>query len=510
MNVRVLLTVILLPIACAILTRDASVCRGAERRRMLAVAKEVEQIESLWKAGNPWNDRDHPGYYTKAWRLTNEILEAPANRERTRLAARLLAGLLAKEFKMSERMAADPRLGDYCCDLSAMSLLAGYLTNNVRVPGQDREADALLLARYLGRVRKEKIPNYKPKEQLPPPPPGAPVPEISYEAAAVEGLVEPSQIADPALRTKAIAARRRFMEDEIVRVRQEELQSTDVKEEPGRIVQYLASAFRGKASSPLLARCIEEARLTDEERKQVEAGVREEIDPATVGKELAECERNLEGYWKAGHRDSYQRRLVDSTDRVLSLNTETERNRLATELLRIMGPRRFKTSDIPSIGELIQRGVDDLYAIGGLAKCLLQGRAGSPDECQERARLLCKTLGRVREESVPNFKWKWVAGDPDVPPAYKGLRTEYGGATDPVLRAKHPEALRENAENGCWNVRQAELHAMDRELARPILDNLVDAFTGADKSSALLAECIKDAHLTDDEAKDVLRRIASK
>ena len=61
-------------------------------------------------------------------------------------------------------------------DLSAMNNLASYLISYADATSEDRRVNVRLLCKYLGKIRKEIVPNYKPKLVVAnvPPPPGVP------------------------------------------------------------------------------------------------------------------------------------------------------------------------------------------------------------------------------------------------------------------------------------------------------------------------------------------------
>lgn|SRR5574337_97358 len=213
--------------------------------------REVLQTEDLWKAGNARE------YYSKTKKIAADIKMNSPRGDLDKIAAKLLDSLLSKEAKVEETG---------LDDLSAMNKLASYLTANTNVTSEDRRINVKLLCKYLGKIRKEIVPNYQPKPVVPnvAPPPGVP---------GAAGM-SPEAIKDPVAKAKYEAAIRENQVNNLENSRQAELRSTETDMSPP-VKAYMVETFRvGDISSDSFTQCINNAHLDDKEKEEVVKKIR--------------------------------------------------------------------------------------------------------------------------------------------------------------------------------------------------------------------------------------------
>ena len=229
-------------------------CFGVDRGHVLTLDERVAQNETLWKDGKALE------YYQVAIGIGREIEEtaAPGKTNLNDVAAALLDHLLSKGAPASgvdEQFEVE--------DLSAMELLAGYLSDNQGVSPGQRQTNVRLLSRCLGRIRKEIVPNFAPKRvtENVDPPRGTPGPAFSG--------MNPEAIADPVARTKYKEAIRQNRLNSVENTRQTFLRRTDrIVKQP--IINYMVETFNsGAISSVDLAECMKSAGLADTEKNDV-------------------------------------------------------------------------------------------------------------------------------------------------------------------------------------------------------------------------------------------------
>src|ERR1017187_6261367 len=157
-------------------------CSAVDQEPKQSLYEQVSQNEDMWKAGKTSE------YYQRATEIIKDIKGAAAS-GRTNLnevAATLLDNLLSKEVRIEE-------VDDHfeVEDLSAMERVAGYLNLRQASSANERQRVGRLLSRYLGRIRKELIPDFKPNPTVQNviPPPGTPGPMIAG--------MDPDAIDDP-------------------------------------------------------------------------------------------------------------------------------------------------------------------------------------------------------------------------------------------------------------------------------------------------------------------------
>lgn len=178
-----------------------------------------------------------------------------------------------------------------------------------------------------------------------------------------------------------------------------------------------------------------------------------------------------------------------------------------------------QAQNYPSIAEQFESGITNAFAsrmsdgrdirdLRTLAQRLVSTGGADMEEREQIARAMASFLGSVRAERIPNFQPLPVFANVMPPdggggPAIAGM--DPGVIPDPVARAKYEKSLRENQENNLLNARQRELEITDRVLSERIVRYLGAAFAGLDYKSAVVAECIEKARLTDKEKEEIGR-----
>lgn len=224
-----------------------NVCFGTEKESISMLNKRVSQIEALWKRGN---SRE---YYLKAAELAKDIMMNSATNNLNAISAKLLNNLISKETKIEEIDLED---------LLVMQKLASYLIFNTNVSVEERRTNAKLLCRYLGKIRKEIVPNYEPKPVVAnvPPPIGTP--------CAVSGM-SPEAITDPVLRAQYEASIRKNQDNSLMNSRQAELRNIE-KETLKPIMNYIIGTFHADdISSAFFTECIKYANFNDREKEEI-------------------------------------------------------------------------------------------------------------------------------------------------------------------------------------------------------------------------------------------------
>ncbi len=144
-----------------------------------------------------------------------------------------------------------------------------------------------------------------------------------------------------------------------------------------------------------------------------------------------------------------------------------------------------------------------------LASYLISNTNATNEERRINAKLLCRYLGKIRKEIIPNYEPKPVTTNvsPPVgtPLAVTGMDPK--AISDPVLRAQYEASIRENQENNLMNSRQAELKSIEWEMLNSIMDYVSGAFNAGDVSSSYFSECIKYASFTDKEKEEIIDKI---
>jgi hypothetical protein len=210
--------------------------------------------------------------------------------------------------------------------------------------------------------------------------------------------------------------------------------------------------------------------------------------------------------WTTGKRSDYYRKVHRVTKDVLADCRKRSVNKIAAELFESILSKDFKVDELSS-DDLGRIDICDLSAMKDLASYLVFNGDVSINERQLNAQLLSRYLGRIRRELVPDYQWKRVTSNvapPDDVPGFKFSGMAPEAIDDPVGRAKYKAAIRENDENALANVRQRELKSANITMTRPIMTYLIRTFQAEGTSPDLVAECIKNAKLTDKEKREVL------
>lgn len=238
----------LLVIVAASIIGCANPCWGKDKEPVVMNDKQVSQLEGLLEAGKT------DDYWAEAARMARELVAAPPSAAGIKVARRLFKSLLTRGAKL-------PRTGTD--DLFTMQKLASYLLSNTNASAEERRATVPLLCAYLGEIRNETVPNYKPKRvtENVAPPPGVP---------GVTGMA-PDAISDPVVRAKYKEAIRKNQENSLMNTRQAVLRRMNV-EMSAPIVDYMIAVFKAPDTpQTLVNECVKNARLTDAERKEVES-----------------------------------------------------------------------------------------------------------------------------------------------------------------------------------------------------------------------------------------------
>ncbi|MDO9542491.1 MAG: hypothetical protein Q7J98_09230 [Kiritimatiellia bacterium] len=214
----------------------------------------------------------------------------------------------------------------------------------------------------------------------------------------------------------------------------------------------------------------------------------------------------LEEIWEAGKTNEYFEKAKVITKDIQAHPAKNNLNGVAAKLLDKLMAKKLNIIDDSSNY--------DLYAMDDLACRLL---SNDIKERRTTALLLCRFLGKIRKEIIPNYKDKPVSlnvspprdAPPQRSPYFSGM--DPAAITNPVVRAQYEAAIRENQENSNMNGRQGALRSVCNELTtKSIIDYIIKTFRGDDTSAALLAECIKVAGLTDKEKEEVLKKVSVK
>lgn len=223
-----------------------NMCFSANQKFITKLDKQILQVEDIWKAGNIRE------YYSKVASITRDIMANSTKSNLNKVAAKLFDNLISKEAKIGE-VGMD--------DLSPMQKLASYLISNNNVSIEERRINVLLLSEYLGKIRKEIVPNFKSKRIVAnvSPPAGTP---------GMAGM-SPEAIKDPIARAKYEASIRENQENNLMNSRQAELRSIE-REMLKPIIDYIIETFHaGDISSALFTECINYASFNDKEKEAI-------------------------------------------------------------------------------------------------------------------------------------------------------------------------------------------------------------------------------------------------
>jgi len=260
--------IVVLPLLAAAFALCGNACLSADQESAAALEQRLATLEDLWKTGQIRE------YYTEAYGIAVDVKSY-----QSKMAAKFLETLLSKEATAMETE------GWHVYDLYAMEKLSGVICASGwsgEAPIEERRSNTQLLCRYLGRIRKEMVPNFKPKPavmNVVPPiiPPGRP----GQPQVFTSGM-DPAAIEDPTARAAYEEAIRKNSENIRYNSRQGTLADMSTQRRSRRMMAYMAETFRAGDHPPtFVAQCIETAMLSEEETKLVmsEDAVRKLLAP---------------------------------------------------------------------------------------------------------------------------------------------------------------------------------------------------------------------------------------
>ena len=438
---------------------------GQDEQKPLSNLKaRVAELDTLWAS------RKYVQYYDQLAAVTNDIQSVPRSRELQDVVIGLLDSIVSKDFNASQVATRD--LPDISIsDLDALEVLSSYLLSNDRMTPERARSHLLLLARCLGRIRREVVPNYVDREVQP---------------------------ASSTSATKDASEARKNDENRILNARQHSLQQLNRSLGRRVLARIIKTVKEERKDSRLLAECIKEAGLTEEEKQQL---IRR-IDPPSLEVQVSQ----IEDLWKAGKHTAYFSELYDVTREIDSVRQKRDVSSAAVALLESVLAKEPSISETPT-EDLTEICTSDLSAMGRMVYCVQCRKDRSMKERQANALLLAKCLGRIRKELIPNFERKQTVMNVAPPSGgfgFPGMAPD--AIDDPARRAKYIADIRQNVINTVVNSRQNELYRLNRSTAAFILDEIIEAFQDADSSAPLLKECIREGRLTNEEIQQVLNK----
>lgn len=243
----------------------ASHCYSAEQESSLSLEYRIKNLEDIWRAGAT-NE-----YYNQASVLASEMVVVGGQTNVTPEAARLLLNLLSKKVNPLER-------GDG--DLWTMEILVRYLVYFPNTPDEELEPNAVILSKFLGKIRTDRIPDYQWKRvtaNVHPPwvdPSKRDTNRYPDTVPFRYSGMDPAAIGDPYERSLYEEAIRKNQENNLLNGQQRKLKDLEVYFSKS-ILNYMIQAFSTN-STDLLEKCMEDAHLTEEEKTTVRNGIIEE------------------------------------------------------------------------------------------------------------------------------------------------------------------------------------------------------------------------------------------
>lgn len=202
-----------------------------------------------------------------------------------------------------------------------------------------------------------------------------------------------------------------------------------------------------------------------------------------------------EDAWNQGNHSKYYSNAAAIAREIKANPSKANMNGPASKLL---GSLLSKQADLKEVG------TSDLSTMKVLAACLASNDDASINERRLTVRLLCKYLGKVRKERVPDFKPKPVEENVAPPPGVPGFAGMSPDAIkDPAARAKYEQAIRENQDSARQNSRQAELEGMEWAMHKQLKSYMLRTFKASDVSSTELLQCMSEASFDEKERKDI-------
>lgn len=214
---------------------------------------------------------------------------------------------------------------------------------------------------------------------------------------------------------------------------------------------------------------------------------------------------SLESLWKEGRKREYFIKASRIATDVTLEKVEGDRSKFAA---------MFFESLLSKEATLLEKGGEELSAMYKITQYMLANHKVSIEERRVNTRALSKFLGRIREETVPDFKPKRTSLNVFPPRTGKGFRLagmSPEAIEDPVARAQYKAAIQQNKENNVFNSRQYMLSCagMQRTCKR-IKAYMAETFRVRENPPTFAAECIKIARLSDEEAKEVMGEVGVK
>lgn len=240
-------------------------CCCAVQASPLNLENQVATLEETWRAGTT-NE-----YYNQASVLADKILVLGEITNVMPASAQLLLSLVSKESNPREFGAED---------LWIMKKMAWYLTCNANIANEDLRANAVILSKFMGKIRNDKIPDYQWKRvtaNVGPPWVDPGTRNTNRYPDKYPGRysgMDPAAIGDPYERSLYEEAIRKNQQNNNINKQQRALNDLE-RYFLKSIMDYIVRAF-GDSSAEELDKCMEDARLTEEEKAAVRNGIIEE------------------------------------------------------------------------------------------------------------------------------------------------------------------------------------------------------------------------------------------
>ena len=222
-------------------------CLANEGEVKPRVGRQLVELEEMWAVGKT------DEYCRHAANLAKDIVAGKRDAESVGAAATLLEGLLAKESTVK-----DSEVGV----LAATEGLAFYIAKSDKEITPDRQKLVPLLARYLGHVRNERVPDFRPLHVVANVSPPAGVPGFAG--------MNPDAISDPVAKSNYLKAIQENRQNNLTNRRQALLERVE-RRTSRPIMEYMVSTIRnGGVPTALVAEWVNSARLNEKEREEVQ------------------------------------------------------------------------------------------------------------------------------------------------------------------------------------------------------------------------------------------------
>lgn len=212
---------------------------------------------------------------------------------------------------------------------------------------------------------------------------------------------------------------------------------------------------------------------------------------ASMNTQISEAEDS----WSKGDHRKYYSKAADIAQEIRVNSSKTDLSSAAAKLLENILSKQVDPAEA---------GTSDLATMQELASYLVSNDDVSAENRRNNVRLLCKYLGKVQKERVPDFKPKPVFENVAPPPGVPGVAGMSPEAIkDPAARAQYEEAIRGNRENRALNARQTKLRSMEWSMRKQLKGYMLKTFKAEDVASTALSECMKDAGFDGKEQKEL-------